>query len=315
MSTSIALCIPAFKAETFLPTLLASALSQDPPFSEIIVCVDASPDGTAEVARSFGVTVVVNPTNLGCSGSKNVALRRVNSDWVHFHDADDELLPNFTRVASEIIQRSIEFDVVAMGFEYREAKTNKLLARSSYDVEQLENDPVRYCIRHKIPNFGLYRVEKLRLVNGFDIDPQVLYNEDVAFHLKLALSGFRFSASDEVTSINWRHSQSMSSSNELKCLLAHARVMSNAASVCGDLYGEEIAERLWCAATGLAVYSQWKKVDELLKEALVLWPHIPKGQSRLFRCTCKTVGIRFAYRIREHAIRWFKPKLRKCINI
>jgi glycosyltransferase involved in cell wall biosynthesis len=96
---TLALCVPAYCAEEHLPRLLATAREQVPPFDEIIVCVDASPDRTAEVAQQLGVKVLVNEQNLGCSMSKNRALTAATADWVHFHDADDVLLSGFTTEA------------------------------------------------------------------------------------------------------------------------------------------------------------------------------------------------------------------------
>lgn len=307
---TLALCIPAFKAGPHLPRLMASARLQDPPFDEIIVCVDACPDDTADVARSFGVTVLVNDTNMGCSASKNRALAAATADWVHFHDADDELLPSFTKEAGRWMNMVDSPDVVIMGFEFRNYETKNLIGISLVDDRELSRDPVRFSIEHKLPNFGIYQRASLLSVGAFDCNPRVLYNEDVAFHTKLAMAGLVFRASTEVTSINWMHSNSMSQQNEIKCLLAHVQVMNNVACKVGDLYPKEIAARYWAAATILAAHKEWGAADSALIEAKRLSGSPPKQISRIFKVLCSVSGVHLAFRIREYAIRILKPGLR-----
>ena len=308
---TIALCIPAYKAEEHLPRLLESARQQNPPFDEIIVCVDASPDATADVARTFGVTVIVNETNLGCSASKNRALEAAISDWVHFHDADDILLPDFTREAHDWMGLDNPPDVVIMGFEYLDFLTREHLTTGLQSDEQLSSDPVGYAIRNKLPNFGIYQREKISALGGFDVDPATLYNEDVAFHLKLALAGCSFRASSKVTSLNYRHGNSMSSANATRCELAHSEVMRRAAEKTGERYTGDIAARLWGAATMLASHQTWSDVDRVLALAKQIYPGIPSGQSKSFYRLCAIIGAPAAFRLRERSIRLLKPQLRE----
>lgn len=311
---TIALCIPAYRAEEHLPRLLDSAKLQNPPFDEIIVCVDASPDATADVARSFDVTVIENEINLGCSASKNQALRAATADWIHFHDADDILLPEFAREAHDWMSSDQPPDVVIMGYEYLDFRTGSHLATGLQDDTELASDPVGYAIRHKLPNFGIYQREKIVALGGFDQDPATLYNEDVAFHLKLAIGGLSFRASNKVTSINYRHEHSMSAVNATKCHLAHCEVMRRAAEKTGARYSAEIASRIWGAATGLACHQAWQDVDRALSLARQIHSEIPSGQSRAFARLCSVIGPPAAFRLRERMIRIFKPQLREAFH-
>jgi glycosyltransferase involved in cell wall biosynthesis len=308
---TLALCIPAYRAEEHLPRLLATARQQDPPFDEIIICVDASPDHTAEVARSWGVRVLVNDQNLGCSGSKNRALEAATSDWVHFHDADDELLPDFTAEAHHWMVMKDAPQVVIMGYEYRDFQTKALMVTGLVDDTELAADPISFSIRNKLPNFGIYQRKALLQIGGFDCDPSVLYNEDVAFHIKLAIKGFRFRASSKVTSTNWRYGNSMSAANQVNCLKAHHSVMIQVAASVGEKYPGEIAARLWAAATGLAAHLEWQGADSALNSARRLYPAVPAGQNPRFATVCRVIGPKLAFRVREYAIRAFKPRLRQ----
>ncbi len=308
---TLAVCIPAYNAANLLPRLLRSVNAQTLPFDEVLVHDDCSTDDTAKVAAQFEARVIRSSQNVGCSAGKNRLLADCTSDWVHFHDADDELLPNFTTLAHKWIGKPDAPDVVLFDYEYRDNDTGALIARSDFRHEDLAADPVRYAILNQINPFcGAYRRTRLLMVGGYDVDPEILYNEDVAFHCKLAIAGFSFGAEKAVSIINYRVDGSMSGANSIKCLKAHVAVMSRIAESVGRLYPEEIARRLWAAATGLAANLEWQAADSALAEGAQLFPGIPRGQSAMFSSLCRIIGVRAAFRLRVYVVRATKPQLR-----
>lgn len=308
--SSLALCIPAYQAAGHLPRLLISAREQLIPFSEIWVYDDASSDGTAEVAERHGARVLRGAKNVGCSAGKNALLHHAQSEWIHFHDSDDVLLANFTSLANEWITKKESPDVVIFDYEYRDNETHELIVRSDFQPNELEADPIRYTILNKIPNFGIYRRDRLLSINGYSIDPAILYNEDVAFHCKLALCGFSFSVEKRISIINYRMSKSMSSANHVRCLQAHVEVMRRIATEVGERYPLEIKWKLWHAAQVLASFQQWDDVNTALTIADSLTPEIPQQQSMAFSTLVRLLGPHRAFRLREHGIRLIKPQLR-----
>jgi glycosyltransferase involved in cell wall biosynthesis len=116
---SLAMLIPAYNAALSLPRLFRSAKNQTVPFDEIWVYDDCSNDNTVEVARSFGVQVVRGHVNLGCSHGKNILASLTECKWVHFHDADDELLPGFVEKGRSWMMRDVH-DVILFGYEERD---------------------------------------------------------------------------------------------------------------------------------------------------------------------------------------------------
>src|SRR5688572_27598110 len=85
----VSLVIPAHNEGAYLGQCLLSALSQSVPFSEIIVVDNNSSDGTAEIAKSFGVKVlkqrhqgVVHARNLGFDSARAEILARVDADTI-----------------------------------------------------------------------------------------------------------------------------------------------------------------------------------------------------------------------------------------
>src|SRR5207249_8191045 len=140
-------------AGPYLPRLLRSAVEQRIPFDEIIVFDDCSTDNTGEVATALGARVLRGDVNVGCSTAKNRLLEACGCEWIHFHDADDELLPNFTTLAFQWIALPSVPDVMLFDYEYRENDSGELITRSQFSDRELREDPVRYAIRHQINPF------------------------------------------------------------------------------------------------------------------------------------------------------------------
>lgn len=307
---SLALLIPAYNAAGHLPRLLRSAAEQTKPFDEIWVHDDASIDDTARVAEQWGARVVRADTNRGCSAGKNELARRTSCDWVHFHDADDELLPAFVERAQPWMERP-EADVVLFGYEERHVTDPRHFGRRVYDDEALQRDPVLYAIRTKIVSIcGIYRRRRFAEVGGYDLDPLVLYNEDVALHCRLALNGLPMRAAPDVTVVNWIQTSSMSSSNAVRCLQAHYEVMRRMAEATGRTYSAAIADRLWLTAAAAASHLDWKTADAAAALAVDLNGSRPSDGSPLFRALCHA-GAPFALRARELLLRLLRPELRR----
>ena len=64
-----------------------------------MVYSDCSTNDRAEVAESFGVKVLHGKINMGWAFGKNLIAVIAESDWLYFHNAADDLVPNFTKVA------------------------------------------------------------------------------------------------------------------------------------------------------------------------------------------------------------------------
>ncbi|OJW15062.1 glycosyltransferase family A protein [Mucilaginibacter sp. 44-25] len=307
---TLALCIPAYNAEKYLPRLLNSAKKQAIPFNEIWVYNDCSTDGTANVAENYGACVLQGDVNRGCASGKNRLAEITTCDWIHFHDADDDLLPNFTtEVHQWIKERGSEFDVLLLNFDYTDAHTGKLLSRPNHDSEQLHADPLRYAINNKIVNFGVYKREAFLKAGGFDLDEKVLYNEDNAFHQRLAKHNYRFDYLPEVTCINYRYSESMSASNVLKCARANYHVLLKTASTHGQKYPLELARQLWLCIATLASCQDWEYVHKAIDLSKRLgYPYSPEGSTGFKLLT--RINPFFGAWAREKMIRLLKPHLR-----
>ncbi len=306
----LALLIPAYNATGHLPRLLASAEAQSEPFDEVWVYDDASSDATAEVARAHGARVVRGEVNRGCSFGKNELAARTTCEWVHFHDADDALKPGFAAAARRWMKQDAP-DVVLFGWEERDAATGALIAVRRFDAADLRRDPISFVVRVKVTSIvGLYRRERFLAAGGYDLDPEVLYNEDVAMHCRLALAGLSFAADPEIGIVNFIQRASMSASNPVRCLRAHLQVMRKVAAATSGRYATEIAARCWIVAAGAATHLDWPTADASASLAVSLAGRRSAPSSRLFRALC-ALDVRAALRLRERLIRFLKPHLRR----
>ena len=149
MNSTIALCIPAYNAAWCLPRLLQSALKQEIPFNEILVYNDCSTDNTEEVAAQYGATVINGLVNKGCSFGKNELAKIAKSNWLHFHDADDDILPNFTKEVTEWAGNlGNDYDVLMLNFEYIDKAKNIILGVSDINKDELRNNPIQIGRAH-----------------------------------------------------------------------------------------------------------------------------------------------------------------------
>jgi glycosyltransferase involved in cell wall biosynthesis len=306
---TLALCIPAFNAEKYLPRLLISAKEQNVPFHEILVYDDCSTDKTTDIAIKFGAKVITGNVNKGCSHAKNILASATKCNWIHFHDADDIILPNFTELAFKWMDNPFCPDIVLFDYEYRDGQSGSLLNLRRFDKEALETDPIEYAILEQINPFcGLYKKEKFLSAGGYDTDPLVLYNEDVAFHISMAVNKASFSVEHEVSIVNFKIANSMSGSNGEKCALAQYHVLEKTASSALN-YHYQIAYRLWDIITSLGVYKNWIYVRKaLLLSKQLGYRHSINGNS-LFKLIT-IINPFFAIWFREQMIRIFKRKLR-----
>ena len=308
---TLALCIPAYNAACYLPRLLKSALAQTISFDEIWVYDDCSTDNTGDIARQFGAKVVRGDSNRGCSHGKNVLAEQTPCKWLHFHDADDVLYPNFVETAHKWMVLENAPDIVLFDYEWRREDTQELLNIRRFNDTELRQDAIAYSIREQINPFcGLYRRDAYLKAGGYDTDPLVLYNEDVAFHCRMARSGLSFAVEPDVTIINYYRPDSMSATNQLKCAQAAYHVMRKTAESLNGQYAAEIARKLWGIAGISASYLDWETADACVRLAVTLDGKTSESLSPAFRLICQLNPF-LSIRLREFMIRLLKPKLRQ----
>lgn len=309
MST-LALCIPAHNATAFLGRLLASARAQTIPFDDIWVYDDASTDDTARLARDLGAQVLRGEINAGCSAGKNRLAAATRCEWLHFHDADDALEPNFVESARRWMARADAPDVVFFNYRTLEDETERPLGARVFDPAALRADALGYCLAEQINPFcGLYRRSAFLQAGGWDEDPLVRQSEDQAGHFRLALAGLRFDADPTFTVINYIRAGSMTTSNLPGAQRSTFELLKKAAPLVPPRYHGVVAARLWSTAGLSAAYLDWANADRAAALARQISSPVPPIGALWFRALA-ACAPRLALRLRERLIRRLRPAAR-----
>ncbi|MEI7057908.1 glycosyltransferase [Nocardioides sp. CCNWLW239] len=106
---SVSVVIPCYNYGHYLPQAVAGALAQDGVDVDVLIVDDASPDGSADVARSLAaadprVDVLVHERNAGHIQTYNDGLSRVRGDYVTLVSADDVLMPDALARAAGLME-------------------------------------------------------------------------------------------------------------------------------------------------------------------------------------------------------------------
>lgn len=167
----VTIIIPAFNEAASISDTLISVMDQTAPPAAIIVVDDCSTDGTSDIARAFGVTVVRPPANTGSkAGAQNFALDFVRTEFMIAIDADTTLArdaiarllqafadPNVAAACGTVLPRRIK-SIWERGryVEYLFAFTFYKRVQERYGAPLISSG----C-------FSMYRSAVLRKVGGF----------------------------------------------------------------------------------------------------------------------------------------------------
>jgi glycosyltransferase involved in cell wall biosynthesis len=171
---------------------------------EIVVYDDASRHPAADyVPKGFRGDIIRGTTNLGPSHARNVLSTRCRCEFVHYHDADDLMLPGWvfkTRKALDL--HSPDLLLTQVSFTDQSGTMHK----SGVPLHILRHEPdlIRFCLEYGIwTQNGTIRRELLASIGGFD--ETLWHNEDADVYLRLAIAGAKYHVLDESLVVNrWR---------------------------------------------------------------------------------------------------------------
>jgi hypothetical protein len=178
-----------------LTECLRSLQTLSEPPDEIIVFDDAAERAAHTfVPTGCNVRILRTERNLGPAAGRNRLLGESAADWVHFHDADDLFLPDWsTRVRAAMAEPLdcifTEVETVHENGERHEA----VLGLASL---QRDADLLAFSLRHALltPS-GTYRRSRLLNMGGYN--ERLWQSEDFEFHVRLALAEPRWTVLPE----------------------------------------------------------------------------------------------------------------------
>lgn len=204
------LLVPCKNGAPFLRRLFESVHAQTRPFDEIWLFDDGSTDGSGDLACQMGARVIRSDTSLGPSAARNRLIQACESDWLHFHDADDTMSPNYLERVSTRVHPDL--DLIVCDMIWIEDETGLVENRWTYDSKALAQNAVSYLIVNTIGGInGLYRRKALVNVGGFD--ETLRYWEDMDLNIRLSRHGSRAEAINENLVTAHRRRASYSNTN------------------------------------------------------------------------------------------------------
>jgi glycosyltransferase involved in cell wall biosynthesis len=233
----ISLLIPCFNAARYLPRLMESVQAGTQSFAAILCYDDGSTDDTVAVAHALGLDIITGNPNGGVARARNRLAATVQTEWIHFHDADDLLGSRFVeRLGSACDDRH---DVVTCDADWVHETTRQLEIAWRYDPGELAHAPLPYLLGQGMSlNSSIIRRSAWQAVGG--CDEQLAIWEDADVHIRLAANSGRFFHVPEVHTWSLRHGDSFShdylknTECRLHALEKYAATLSSMRAVIGE---------------------------------------------------------------------------------
>jgi peptidoglycan/LPS O-acetylase OafA/YrhL/glycosyltransferase involved in cell wall biosynthesis len=262
---------------------------------EILVYDDASshppepylPDG-------LRVRVIRGSRTSGPGFGRNVLLSKSQSDYIHFHDADDWFQPNWgARVRRAIDEKHVD----AVFTEIASYRDGAIVNNKVLDLERflLSGDLIRFCVAGvMLVPAGTYLRSSLLKMGGYR--PGIWQSEDFDFHVRLALSGISYAVlTDPLVVIRLRSEGRSSNQVEVwACFVESLRLLGNEVPAS---YKRDLAERALdagCVLFRLGEKDEARKAFALAEE---LGPPYYTNKRFLFRNVARLAGPEIAERV------------------
>lgn len=207
MKPDIALLVPCYNAAFFLPRFHNCLSQLTLPFTEVLCFDDGSTDDTVKVAKELGFNILEGRPNRGVAHARNELVRMSKAEWVHFHDADDLISPEYlVRLGSLCMP---EVDVISCDADWIGEEDRKLIIRWRYSSQDLKTNPYPHLVRNAMGlNSSIIRRSAWQAIGG--CDERLKMWEDADVHIRLARAGYRFDHVPEVLTWSLRRPTSFS---------------------------------------------------------------------------------------------------------
>jgi len=172
-------CIPAYNEEKNIGKVLDQVFQH---VEHVIVCDDGSTDGTSEIARRKGATVVRNPYNMGKGKALQSCFRladRLSPDVVIMMDADGQHDPeDIPRLVAPILNDEADLVIGSRFFEGYSIDA-PLYRRVGLSIVNAFNQTANDGIKDSQSGFRAFNKDSLKLFtgmneNGFGIETEQL---------------------------------------------------------------------------------------------------------------------------------------------
>ena len=172
----ISVIVPTYNDAEFLAACLDSLLAQTLPPMEIVICDDASSDGTREIIQAYVsrhpdvIRALFHDANIGCARNFNSGIQASNGDYVSLVAGDDYWLPE--KLQSEIErlgETGFHWAFSKVALEKDGERTPGLLCQ--FNFEYFNSTSAKYIL-------DIFKSLNAISALGIDLEIKWLYEED-----------------------------------------------------------------------------------------------------------------------------------------
>lgn len=206
----ISIITPVYMCEAYIERTMNSVLAQTYPNWEMLLVDDCSPDGSAEIIRSYAekdprFKYIKLENNSGAAIARNVGLENAKGRYIAYLDADDIWLP-------EKLERQIRFmeenDVQFSCCDYEKIEADDT------PLNKVVHMPKTITYNQLLSNTIIQTVGVIVDLNKVDrkllVMPNVRRGQDSATWLQMLRNGVKFTGQNEVLAQYRRVPQSLS---------------------------------------------------------------------------------------------------------
>jgi glycosyltransferase involved in cell wall biosynthesis len=128
----VSICVVCYNQKDFLEECIISIIEQDYKNIEIIVCDDASIDGSQKVLLALKdrfprLMLHLNETNMGITENSNIGFRSCTGDYLCYIGGDDVMLPNKISIQVDFMESNKEYNICYHDIVLFQAVTGKTI--------------------------------------------------------------------------------------------------------------------------------------------------------------------------------------------
>lgn len=179
----LSIVTPVYNGMPYLEEALDSVRALSKQVSlEHIVADGCSTDGSQELLKESSFVRGVSRVDDGLYSAVNWAIRQARAPYIQWLNADDKLVPDFSKRAIQLLERYPEVDAILGSTVYVNSQ-EKLLERRFYDSFEVTNLWTKLETRFYNINSAVYRSTVFHQENQFN-SVRFLTGADTAFQLK-----------------------------------------------------------------------------------------------------------------------------------
>ena len=226
----VSIVIPTFNRKRFVCEAIESCLAQTYQNCEVIVIDDGSTDGTGEhLIAEYGDRIrYIRQENQGPAIARNRGIGEARGEYIHFLDADDQLVAQKVETCLRIFLQHSDIDVLHSYYQFVAGDGRTHIETSPFPSfsDDIFCQLLRLTGNHILISSTMIRTAVVREIGGFEHDPEFRSAEDWDLFLRLA-SKHKFYGLNERLVYRRMHDD-MLSDDRLQGALGRLKTVENA---------------------------------------------------------------------------------------